>query len=484
MDLLCVQSGVQAASSGSSDTSTSMEEGEFLASLVKSVQALCQGYVPFSSSIEVVGHLQLHIDRSLRLDCVLTEQVDRSPADHAPRFCSLSYLAKPPPAQHHSDSGHRTSGSSLPIDSVDRTSSSCLPIDSVDRTLGSSLPIDSVDRTSGSSLPIDSVDRTSGSSPPTDSVDRTVGSSPPIDSVDRNSGSSPPTDSTSCVASSTSRRKTHQVPRIDDSESFNFTAVSQPSSVTQKKARSRGSEQVQRKDTPQSVQRKNVSQVVQRTDTSQIVLRTDVSQFVPRMDVSQFLLRTDMSQFVPRMDVSHDSDSHRITDQDPQQAVASLEPGSGDRGQKRSAAFLASPTKQRRLSADVKEEPEAELIYIKEEAESDNDAGTEDLQEQDPSPDLSRVTVESVDHSAQHEVSYMAGEDLHNTQPGDGTAFMAGDAAQTIQIQPYPVMLHAISKASLTAVAVPTPSSSTPTPVPSTSLGRSRLSQPLHARQH
>ncbi|KAL8608906.1 hypothetical protein ACOMHN_063035 [Nucella lapillus] len=70
----------------------------FVSSLVKSIQALCNGYIDFSTSIEVVGHIHLNIDRSVKLDYVLTEEVSKSISEGATVFASHSYHSHPPPS--------------------------------------------------------------------------------------------------------------------------------------------------------------------------------------------------------------------------------------------------------------------------------------------------------------------------------------------------------------------------------------------------
>ncbi|XP_076461343.1 uncharacterized protein LOC143293889 isoform X3 [Babylonia areolata] len=68
----------------------------FVSSLVKSIQALCNGYIDFSSSIEVIGHIHLNIDRSVKLDYVLTEEVSKSVSEGSTLFASHSYHSQPP----------------------------------------------------------------------------------------------------------------------------------------------------------------------------------------------------------------------------------------------------------------------------------------------------------------------------------------------------------------------------------------------------
>ncbi|XP_070210724.1 uncharacterized protein [Littorina saxatilis] len=70
----------------------------FVSSLVKSIQALCNGYIDFSSSIEVIGHIHLNIDRNLKLNYILTEEVSKSISEDATLFASHSYHSKPPPS--------------------------------------------------------------------------------------------------------------------------------------------------------------------------------------------------------------------------------------------------------------------------------------------------------------------------------------------------------------------------------------------------
>ena len=68
----------------------------FVSSLVKSIQALCNGYIDFSTSIEVIGHIHLNIDRCVKLDYVLTEEVSKSISEGATVFASHSYHSQPP----------------------------------------------------------------------------------------------------------------------------------------------------------------------------------------------------------------------------------------------------------------------------------------------------------------------------------------------------------------------------------------------------
>ena len=70
----------------------------FVSQLVKSIQSLCNGYVDFASSIEVIGHIHLYIDHSKRLDYVLTEEVSKSVSEGSTVFESHSYHSQCPSA--------------------------------------------------------------------------------------------------------------------------------------------------------------------------------------------------------------------------------------------------------------------------------------------------------------------------------------------------------------------------------------------------
>lgn len=68
----------------------------FVASLVKSIQALCNGYIEFSTSIEVIGHIHLNIDRNCKFNYVLSEEVNKSVSEGSTIFSSHSYHSHPP----------------------------------------------------------------------------------------------------------------------------------------------------------------------------------------------------------------------------------------------------------------------------------------------------------------------------------------------------------------------------------------------------
>ncbi|KAL8615721.1 hypothetical protein ACOMHN_007474 [Nucella lapillus] len=93
----------------------------FISSLVKSIQALCNGFVDFSTSIEVVGHIHLNIDRNVKLDYVLTEEVSKSVSEGSTVFSSHSYHSQAPPsvapkgASDSSNSSHKTRKDNDPL---------------------------------------------------------------------------------------------------------------------------------------------------------------------------------------------------------------------------------------------------------------------------------------------------------------------------------------------------------------------------------
>ena len=70
----------------------------FVSSLVKSIQALCNGYIDFSTSIEVIGNIHLNIDHNLKFNYILTEEVSKSVSEGATVFASHSYHSQPPPS--------------------------------------------------------------------------------------------------------------------------------------------------------------------------------------------------------------------------------------------------------------------------------------------------------------------------------------------------------------------------------------------------
>ena len=83
----------------------------FASSLAKSIQTLCSGHIRFSSNVEVIGHIHVNIDRSVKLDYVVAEEVSKTASDGA-TFTSHSYQSLPPhPPLLHTDSSMAVGGS-------------------------------------------------------------------------------------------------------------------------------------------------------------------------------------------------------------------------------------------------------------------------------------------------------------------------------------------------------------------------------------
>lgn len=69
---------------------------KFISSLVKSLQILCNGQVEFNECIELVGHINVKIDRTYKFDYIVDEQVSREDNDSATTFLSNSYHSSNP----------------------------------------------------------------------------------------------------------------------------------------------------------------------------------------------------------------------------------------------------------------------------------------------------------------------------------------------------------------------------------------------------
>lgn len=72
---------------------------KFIASLVKSLQILCNGQVEFNESIELVGHINVRVDHKYKFDYIVDEQVSKEGEDSATTFLSNSYHSCPPSRQ-------------------------------------------------------------------------------------------------------------------------------------------------------------------------------------------------------------------------------------------------------------------------------------------------------------------------------------------------------------------------------------------------
>ena len=67
---------------------------KFINALIKSVQTLCHGYLEFHSGIEIIGHINLMVDKGTSLDYILKEKVCKN-AENSTLFISNSFHAEP-----------------------------------------------------------------------------------------------------------------------------------------------------------------------------------------------------------------------------------------------------------------------------------------------------------------------------------------------------------------------------------------------------
>ncbi|KAK7473332.1 hypothetical protein BaRGS_00035380 [Batillaria attramentaria] len=79
---------------------------KFVSSLVKSIQSLCNGYIDFASSIEVIGHIHLNIDSGLKFNYILSEEVNKSQNEAATVFASHSYHSQRPASVNSKKTAH------------------------------------------------------------------------------------------------------------------------------------------------------------------------------------------------------------------------------------------------------------------------------------------------------------------------------------------------------------------------------------------
>ncbi|KAL8567903.1 hypothetical protein ACOMHN_059025 [Nucella lapillus] len=71
---------------------------KFINALIKSVQTLCHGYLDFQNGIEIIGHINLSVDKGSSLDYILKEKVCKN-AENSTLFISNSFHAEPKPDQ-------------------------------------------------------------------------------------------------------------------------------------------------------------------------------------------------------------------------------------------------------------------------------------------------------------------------------------------------------------------------------------------------
>lgn len=74
---------------------------KFISSLVKSLQILCNGQVEFNECIELVGHINVKVDKIHKFDYIVDEQVSREANDSSTTFLSNSYHSSPPGKSSH-----------------------------------------------------------------------------------------------------------------------------------------------------------------------------------------------------------------------------------------------------------------------------------------------------------------------------------------------------------------------------------------------
>lgn len=67
---------------------------KFINALIKSVQTLCHGYLDFNNGIEIIGHINLMVDKGTSLDYILKEKVCKN-AENSTLFISNSFHAEP-----------------------------------------------------------------------------------------------------------------------------------------------------------------------------------------------------------------------------------------------------------------------------------------------------------------------------------------------------------------------------------------------------
>ncbi|XP_076465120.1 uncharacterized protein LOC143296877 isoform X17 [Babylonia areolata] len=71
---------------------------KFINALIKSVQTLCHGYLDFQNGVEIIGHINLSVDKGNSLDYILKEKVCKN-AENSTLFISNSFHAEPKPEQ-------------------------------------------------------------------------------------------------------------------------------------------------------------------------------------------------------------------------------------------------------------------------------------------------------------------------------------------------------------------------------------------------
>ena len=83
--------------------------GKFIASLVKSLQMVCHGYMDFNDNIEIIGHINLRIDNRQKFDYIVNEQVCKQGGEST-FFQSNSYHSLPPSKHNGAERERQHSG--------------------------------------------------------------------------------------------------------------------------------------------------------------------------------------------------------------------------------------------------------------------------------------------------------------------------------------------------------------------------------------
>ncbi|XP_070211162.1 uncharacterized protein [Littorina saxatilis] len=93
---------------------------KFINALIKSVQTLCHGYLDFQTGIEIIGHINLSVDKENSLDYILKEKVCKN-AENSTLFISHSFHAEPKSEQEvpvkNAQAGNQNVQSRQPTDS-------------------------------------------------------------------------------------------------------------------------------------------------------------------------------------------------------------------------------------------------------------------------------------------------------------------------------------------------------------------------------
>ncbi|XP_035824956.1 uncharacterized protein LOC101859211 isoform X5 [Aplysia californica] len=78
------------------EESSNIAASNFISSLVKSLQILCNGQVDFNESIELIGHINVRVDHKFKFNYIVDEQVSKEGDDASTTFLSNSYHSSPP----------------------------------------------------------------------------------------------------------------------------------------------------------------------------------------------------------------------------------------------------------------------------------------------------------------------------------------------------------------------------------------------------